>query len=153
MTTLLQCELKPSRSLRHSQWALHVLALLGLALADLPWPARALGAVLVVISLWRLQQTQAAVALRCQADGRLEIGQDQDWQAVELLPGSVVWPGCCVLRLRGAAHRHTLTVLSDSLEAETFRRLRVWLRWRAAVPRRPGRNGPPAAAARSRDRT
>ncbi len=141
MTTLLQCELKPSRRLRHSQTALHGLALLGLVLADLPWPAKAMGAVLVAISLWRRQRVQAVVALRCQADGRLELGQDQNWQAVELLPGSVVWPWLCVLRLQADRRQQTVTVLPDSLEVEKFRRLRVWLRWRAAVPRRPGQRG------------
>lgn len=153
MTTLLTCTVQASRRLGLLLAVLHSLALAGLWLAALPAWARILGTAAVVLSCWRGRRAQAAITLRCEADGRLEIGQDQDWQSVEILPGSVVWPWCCTLRLRGTGFRRSLTVLSDSLDAETFRRLRVWLRWKAQLSSRPEPSAPQPAAAQARGRT
>lgn len=145
--------MQPSRRLRQVLAVLHGLALAGLLLAALPAWGRAVGAAAIVFSYWRVRRPQAALTLRCQADGSLTIGQGDAWQAVALQPGSLVWPWCCVLRLRGDDFRRVLTVLPDSLDGETFRRLRVWLRWRAGVTPKPGRNGPHPAVLASRDNT
>ena len=133
MTTLLTCTVQASRRLRRLLAALHALAVAGLWLAALPGWGSALGTAAVAAAYWRARRPTAPVVLRGLDDGRLELRQDGTWQAVELLPGSVAWPNCCVLRLRGDDFRRVLTVLPDSLDGETFRRLRVWLRWRAGV--------------------
>lgn len=149
---LLQCELKPSRLLRRIRLLLLMLAVAGLSLADLSPPVRLAAALLIALAYWRARPELAVLALRCRDDGRLELRAAHGWQEAEILPGSVVWPRYCALRLRTDRRQQMVTVLPDSLEAGTFRRLRVWLRWRAAVPQRPGWSALPTAKARSQDK-
>ncbi|MEW6313445.1 MAG: protein YgfX [Pseudomonadota bacterium] len=51
-----------------------------------------------------------------------------------LLPDSFVTPYLCVLGFKPAGRRYArhVTLLSDSLGADEFRRLRVWLKWKVA---------------------
>jgi len=57
---------------------------------------------------------------------------DGDFVPAQLLPGAAVHPWLTVLRLRNAAGRVCVLCLTvDSLKKEDFRRLRVFLRWRA----------------------
>lgn len=52
--------------------------------------------------------------------------------AAQLLPDAAVHPWLTVMRLRtDEGQRHTLIVTVDSLSQQDFRRLRVFLRWRA----------------------
>lgn len=52
--------------------------------------------------------------------------------AARLLPDAVVHPWLTVIRLRtDEGQRHTLIATVDSLSPQDFRRLRVFLRWRA----------------------
>jgi hypothetical protein len=57
-----------------------------------------------------------------------------DWVAVTLLPGGVVHPWLTVLPLEFPDGRAKVLILAvDSLSQPDFRRLRIFLRWRASA--------------------
>jgi len=129
---------RPSPALRRLGWGLHGLALVAALLAALPWGAQVLAVLLIGISAGRYARRPAlAVRLRCHADGRLECAAANDtaaWEALHLLPSSRVGIWLSVLHYRtGDGRRHALAIAADSLPADAFRRLRVWLGWRAEV--------------------
>jgi toxin CptA len=73
------------------------------------------------------------IALRLDADCRCEyqtrIGA---WHEADLLGSSFATPHLTVLNLKPACGRLVkhLVILPDAVNAEDFRRLRVWLKWR-----------------------
>ncbi|NWG87157.1 MAG: hypothetical protein HXY26_06535 [Hydrogenophilaceae bacterium] len=138
MTELLTCTIHASRRLHRLLLALHGLAALSLMLAAIEWPLQLAGSGLVAASaLWTLRQ-RPPVRLRCLADGDLFMADEMaGWRPVELQAGSLVSPMCTVLRLRIDGRSRSVVVLADSLAAEDFRRLRVWLRWKATWLRAP----------------
>ncbi|MBS1157917.1 MAG: hypothetical protein H6R15_336 [Proteobacteria bacterium] len=82
---------------------------------------------------WR-ELRPAFSAIRLERDGRLFVRRpgDQEFSATNLLPGATVHPWLTVVRLKteeGACAPLILAV--DSLEPDDFRRLRMFLRWRA----------------------
>jgi len=94
------------------------------------------GMVLLSFSLVYYWRTARDVRLRGDRTGKLEIWHDQHWHAAWLAGSSVILPSCTVLRI-ASEHRwlnRNLVVLPDSLPADDFRRLRVWLRWRGNRP-------------------
>jgi toxin CptA len=127
--------IRPSNRLRLAMAALHALAAGAVSLADLAgWLILATLVALAGHLAWALGRVRPA-ALRCQADGSLHVLAGGDWLAAELLPDTAVLAWLVVLRYRmvGGAGRHAVVVLPDSLETDAFRRLRVWLRWRARL--------------------
>lgn len=125
----------PSRRLRLAVVAVHALAGLAVARADLAgWLAALLTMAIVASLAWSLRPA-VPVILQCRPDGALSLLAGEDWQAVELLPDSVVLAWLVLLRYRKAAGARptTVVVMPDCLDADAFRRLRVWLRWRAMV--------------------
>ena len=58
--------------------------------------------------------------------------QAGEWQDCALLDSSVISPYLTILNLKSESRWQVryATLLPDSLEAEDFRRLRVWLRWK-----------------------
>lgn len=91
--------------------------------------------VVTVIAAWSWRCNQPTVwALRLERDGRIALaGRGQNaFVAAECLPGATVHPWLTVLRLkaRGGA-KYLLFLAPDSLGRDDFRRLRVFLRWRA----------------------
>lgn len=82
--------------------------------------------------LWRYRQPRCP-AIRLEASGVISLAAgDGDFVPAQLLPGAAVHPWLTVLRLRNAAGRVCVLCLTvDSLKKEDFRRLRVFLRWRA----------------------
>lgn len=135
--------LAPSRVLRVLLWLLHGLAAVAVLIADLPplWQAGlllALGGSL----LWHARQTTPPLVLRGKADGSLERRSDDTWLRVELSASSTVLPRLTVLHIKEQGSRRHLVILPDSLPAEDFRRLRVWLRWLGVKHA----DGPPPAA-------
>lgn len=128
--------LKPSRLARAVLLLVFLLALAAIGLADPPLPVRlgaALLAAAITLHAWRVR---LPLELKLYPDGRLEWRETaSSWQAVSLLPRSAVGPWLCLLacRAEGEKRVRNLTILPDSLAADDFRRLRVWLRWRAAV--------------------
>lgn len=125
--------LQPSRWLRRATAVLHLLAGAAILLADLPVWLAGLLLLAVAASLAHARRLPPSTALRCRADGSLAMRAGDDWQAVDLLPDSLVLAWLVVLRYRHPGRRwaDTLVVLPDGLAADDFRHLRVWLKWRA----------------------
>ena len=72
--------------------------------------------------------------LRLESDGRIGIrsAEGEDFIPARVLPGATVHPCLTVFRLETeAGQRYSVLVLPDSCRREEFRRLRVFLRWRA----------------------
>jgi toxin CptA len=128
-----EIELKPSRLLGLLVLTMGGLALLSIALANMPIAVKALLAVAASGgALWAFRNSRRALPrLRLGADGSLAIrARDDDWQPALDLPQRFVSPALCVLRLaRTKRLRPSLVLLPDSAEADDLRRLRVSLRW------------------------
>jgi len=82
--------------------------------------------------LWRYRQP-CCPAIRLEANGVISLPTgDGDFAPAQLLPGATVHPCLTVLHLHGAdGHIRMLCLTVDSLKREDFRRLRVFLCWRA----------------------
>jgi toxin CptA len=118
-------------------------AALGVALAR-PFALAWLGAAACLLAgaavLRRLAHLQNVRQIDISGLGQLRltvqqgIGTDDAPAALmQLLPGSTVWPGLMMLRLRGAdGVARALALLPDSVEAGQFRRLSVAIRVIAA---------------------
>lgn len=128
--------IKPSRIGRGALLLVFLLALAAIGLADLPLYGQlgaALLACVITLQAWR---APLPLELKLHADGRLEWREAAaSWQSATALPGSTVSVWLCLLAYRTEGERRArhLTILPDSLEGDDFRRLRVWLRWRAGV--------------------
>ena len=94
----------------------------------------------IALLAWRRLAPPVA-ALRLEVDGTIQTSADgQSYLPASLLPEATVHPWLTVLRLELAdGRRHALLVTKDSLNPDDFRRLRVFLRWRASFghPDRP----------------
>lgn len=138
MGDMLTCTIRASRRLGILVLGLHGLAVLGIVMADIGGPAQLAGFIVITVSAAATLRRRLPVRLRCLADGGLLMAEPlADWQPAELLAGSLVLPLCTVLRVRIDGRTRSVVVLADSLGAEDFRRLRVWLRWRAVWPSAP----------------
>jgi hypothetical protein len=139
LTARLRVELGPSRWLAAAVIVAHAGATAA-ALAGLPAPAAALVAAGLAISATEhcrralLRSPLAIAALELDDGGAAAVaGPARDWSAARLLDAAVPAPWLAVVRLRDAlGRRRTAVVLPDALSPESFRRLRVWLRWRPA---------------------
>lgn len=129
-----------SRSLRNGLIALHLLAGGALAVSALAAHWQLAGALALCLSAWRRTRQRPPVRLRCSRDGKLARASAEGWQEQQLAHPLVVLPNFCLITLRPTAGgpAGALLILTDSLDAQGFRRLRVWLRWRAESTKRPG---------------
>ena len=130
--------LRRSRVLGTALVAVAVLA--GVATLASPWAPSVRGfnlaAICIIASLaWRRLEPGLS-AIRLEQDGRIFVAAAGDTKLVEaeLLAGATVHPWLTVVRLKTADHgKHRLIVAVDSTKPDDFRRLRVFLRWRAAA--------------------
>lgn len=86
------------------------------------------------VSAWRNGWGQGhGVALNLQSDGQLEYHyQDGSIVTAHVESESTVMPWLVILLLRSTnGQRISLVLLPDAVASEDFRRLRLWLRWRA----------------------
>ena len=132
----------PSRRLAGLLAGMHAFAAALFWLAPLPhWLAVLLTAVLLG-SAWstlrrhgfRTRQ-HSLIALRLDADCRCEFQTRAGaWHEAALLGSSFVAPYLTVLNLKPAGGRLVkhLVILPDAVNAEDFRQLRVWLKWRCS---------------------
>ena len=87
---------------------------------------------LLAFLAWRRLAPQFS-EIRLERDGRIAVWLlGGSYIDAEIQPGAVVHPWLTIVRLRDeAAQPHLLIVAMDSLAADDFRRLRVFLRWQA----------------------
>lgn len=124
----------PSRQLRLFLAAFHIACATAILLAALAPLLQWASIALLCVSLAYYLRPAKNVRIRGDQEGKLEIWQGEKWDAARLAESSVILPSCTVLRV-GLKNRHrqqSLIVLPDSLPAEDYRRLRVWLRWRGS---------------------
>ena len=91
--------------------------------------------VLLAMLAWR-QNRPSVWALRLERDGSFALAGrgDSDFIAASCLPGATVHPWLTVFRLQTEqGRRYSVVLVPDSLAAADFRRLRVFLRWRAEL--------------------
>lgn len=127
-----EIELKPSRRLGLLLLGMMALGLVALLLADVPVvTACVLGIAAIGLAAWGWRRRVPMASLRIAPDGRIQCRHETpEWQDVEVLDDSFVSPVLVVLRYRTDDRRvRSMTLLSDSANADDLRRLRVSLRW------------------------
>lgn len=138
MSAPLRFALAPSRRLGWMLAGAHLAAAAVLFALPLPAWANAGLILLLAFSLFhyvrryaRLSAPDAIVAVSLAADGATLFRRDGGQVSGRLSGDSVATPYLSVLNVRpqGARFAQGIVVLPDSLDAESFRRLRVWLRW------------------------
>lgn len=117
----------------------HIAGVGAVFLAALPPFAQWSVLCMAMISLGIHLRVPPRLRLRCDQTGVMEVWREEKWETASIASNSVVWPIAIVLRLAYAKtstnanqrHYRNVIVLPDSMPATDFRRLRVWLRWRA----------------------
>lgn len=132
-------ELRPSRQLALVLGSAHLSALLVLALLPLALWLQASGAVVLLLSAAHAirhhalrRGRHAAVALHFTDREQLRVRmRDGSWHAGRVLGSSTVGASLTLLNIALDGRRLPVHVILpvDSLAADDFRRLRVWLRW------------------------
>lgn len=132
--------LRRSPSLGLYLLALHLVAGASVTMAELRLPVRVLLALAVVaaasrgLMLWRRRGALGVEALRLLDDGSLWLRDSAGNEiGARVLPATRVFPRAAVILARPQAGGRTraIAVVSDSCEADDFRTLKTWLRWRA----------------------
>jgi len=135
----------PSRQLAMCILFGHVVAFCALAFIPIPKVALAtlfivliLSAVYYVLRDAQLKLAGAWVALRLADNQLILYNRNGDELTGTLLPSSLVTPHIVILNISSPHHRGTqnIVLMSDSMAAESFRQLRVGLKWGVA----PGDN-------------
>lgn len=112
---------------------LHALAASSVIGLPWAWPVRCSLLFLLGLSLWNSLRAPKILGLRLSADGRLvcRLADGEPAEAL-LLPDSAAFSRLIVLRLRTGDARSvtSLALFPDSMPADQFRVLRLWLRWR-----------------------
>lgn len=124
--------------------AVHCAAIILIVLVGLPqWLQAVAIATLVVSLVFYVRQTallrspHAVIAIEVASDDAFSVQTRRgDWLECEVLGSTYVASFLTVLNLRELekrAVRHVV-ILPDGVDAEDFRRLRVWLRWKHGTP-------------------
>ena len=131
-TAPLSLSLKPSRRLLAVQLGAHLIAAFAVLLSATPGWLAALLLVAVGLSVSLLRKSTLPSGLILHADGRCEgVGADNAAHEVVVLPQTVVLSWLVVLLHRQQGRTRAWVLAGDSLDADDFRQLRLWLRWRA----------------------
>ena len=130
----LSVPITPSHRLLLSQSLAHIAAALAVLVATVPSWLAAILLMVIGASLARLRRALPVSGLVLNGDGQLET-LDADGTASEAVvhPHTFVLSFLVVLLYRQERRLRSLTLLADSLAAEDFRQLRLWLRWRSAA--------------------
>ncbi len=130
--------LKPSRILAVILLIAHAVSGVLILMLPLALWLKLVGIAIIVLASfyyvrrYALLRTPTAVReLRMLSDGKLEIFRS-DWQSAELVGEQFVHPMLTIIRCRTETSRWpvSIVILSDMLDAESFRALRVRLKWR-----------------------
>lgn len=127
-------ELHRSRFLFVLLLLFHILALTSVIVLPWPWVVRVCFIFPILLSIGYAARVPHIVALRLSERAGLEcIVGAGDRISAKVMPDSVVFRHLIVLRLQLDDEKRirNLSLLPDSLSAEQFRTLRLWLRWRA----------------------
>ena len=117
-----------------------LLAAVSASTIALAWPRWTVLQAVVLAAIWMLaasawnRLSPRVTAIRLEADGGFSVRRvdGESFAAATLLPGATVHPWLTVVRLRSGDVRFgTVIAAVDSLSNEDFRRLRIFLRWRA----------------------
>ena len=109
-----------------------------LAMLPLPIGYKWVGSIVILIAAWHyvrryalLNMGSAVRALRMVADAKLDILRN-DWQSAQLTHEQFIHPLLTIIRCRTENSRWpiAIVILPDMLDAESFRALRVRLKWR-----------------------
>ena len=142
----IQLGIRPSIALCLVLGAMSLLGIVSLSVLPWPWPWRVLACLMLAaatshaILLHGLRHLKhSVVALQLMPDNSVSIDlKDGRRQAVRVMPSTVVTPLLSVVHCRlqeAARYSPTRYVLipADAVDAEEYRRLRVYLRW-ATLP-------------------
>lgn len=123
----------PSGRLRLLLVVLHLLAGLALWLAALPLHVQTAGSVILLLDLAHSLRPTTSVTLRGTEKGLLEMRKNQEWRPLHDLGIGLLLPGIVLIRFQepGSKRKRSLVILPDSMPADDYRRLRVWLQWLA----------------------
>ena len=137
---MLKIAIRPSRRLTLLLSLAHAAALGACLAADMPVALKLFVVLLIGLSCAHalydaalLRSRKAIVALEIADDGVLTFQmRSGEWRRGILLDSSFVAPYLTVLNLKtdGTRLARHVVVMADSVAAEEYRRLRVWLRWR-----------------------
>ena len=131
---LLSVSLKPSRRLLLIQSLAHVVAAAAVLAATIPSWLAAVLLLLIGASLARGRLVAPVATLLLRGDGRLEtVGADGTASEAAVHPHTLVLSFLVVVLYRQDGRLRSLTLLADSLTAEDFRQLRLWLNWRSTA--------------------
>jgi len=138
MTPQLDLLLTPSCYVARACEAAHWLALCAVPFTRLDTLLQSLLATAILAALWHYRQRARRavdVRIRLRRDGAWELALgDMPLQMARLATPVFVHPLLTVLRFRLADGRYcSALLLPDCVEAEDFRRLRVWLRYGLCV--------------------
>ncbi len=148
----IQLSIKPSMTLCLLFGGMSLMALVCIAVLPYPWPWKTVGCFLLVLAstqaifqhgLRRLKH--AIVALHINPDNTVQlVRKDGQVCEVRVMPSTVVTPFLSVLHCRLQAapwfdpvwfnpvrfnRAQYLIIFADAVEADAYRRLRVYLRW------------------------
>jgi toxin CptA len=138
MLTSLTVSLNPSRTLATILVAAHAASGILLVLLPLPLWLKFAGVAIVLAAAWHyvrhyalLITPNAVRELRLLSDGKIDILRG-DWQSARLVGEQFVHPLLTIVRCRAENRRSStaIVILPDMLDAESFRMLRVRLKWR-----------------------
>ena len=135
--------IRPSRQLALVLGFAHTTAAGACMLADLPLPVCsallvgvAVSCVYAVRGRALLRAASSVIGLQIEEGGRVWVRTvGEGWSAATLLDSTFVNPWLTVVSVatRGRHRAHHAVILTDSMAAEDFRKLRVWLRWRGGA--------------------
>lgn len=141
-----QFKLKPSCYLAAVLILAHGVMVIALFPLALPiWAKTTLASLLLFNLAYHLRcgillsAPSACVALTLEDDGVMLTTRAGEHLAGQMLHGSVVTPFLTVLNVlpQGARVARCIVILPDSLDAESFRQMRVFLKWRSGLKRQP----------------
>jgi toxin CptA len=130
----LPVSLKPSQHLLVIQSLAHLVAAGAVLAANLPAWLAAVLLLLTGASLARVRRPLPVAAVILRGNGAIEIvGADGAASEAVVHPHTVVLSFLVVLLYSQQGRLRSMTLLGDSMSAENFRQLRLWLRWRSTA--------------------
>lgn len=122
-----------SRLLMLALLLVHGLAMLAMFLLPLSFLMRATLLLILAANLWfALKHRSAAgsvAGLRIESDRVVLLHAGGGEMSGQLLPDSLVTPYLAVLQIRTESNHRRVLIMPDTLDAQSFRRLRILLRW------------------------